>query len=127
MICFKKKKRRFPRFPSFRFCPIYRIENSETSESSLLLQVLTVMVSQELETTKRELRQKLKGFSSKDFMIWFQKQKKKFSEVSNIMFPSFLFGPLPKIKSLEISESFLLLNVINEFMSSINFDEGKLE
>ena len=43
------------------------------------------------------------------------------------MFPSFLFGPLPKIKSLEISESFLLLNVINEFMSSINFDEGKLE
>ena len=43
------------------------------------------------------------------------------------MFPSFLFGPLPKIKSLEISKSFLLLNVINEFMSSINFDEGKLE
>ena len=43
------------------------------------------------------------------------------------MFPSFLFGPLPKIKSSEISESFLLLNVINEFMSSINFDEGKLE
>ena len=71
MICLKKKKRRFPRFPSFRFCPIQRIENSETSESSLLFQVLTVMVSQELETTKRELRQKLKGFSSKDFMIWF--------------------------------------------------------
>ena len=33
----KKKKRRLPRFPSFRFCSIPKNENSEISESVLLL------------------------------------------------------------------------------------------
>ena len=36
----EEKKREFPRFPSFRFCPIPKIENSEISESFLLLQIL---------------------------------------------------------------------------------------
>ena len=68
-IWFQKTKN--PTFSSFRFYPIPKIENSEISESFVLLQVLTVMVNQELEMTKHELRQKLKGFSSKDLMIWF--------------------------------------------------------
>ena len=35
-IWFKKKKRKFPRFPSFQFCSLPKIENSEISEISLL-------------------------------------------------------------------------------------------
>ena len=32
----------FPTFPSFRFCSIPKIENSEISKNSLLIQILTV-------------------------------------------------------------------------------------
>ena len=34
-----EEKRKFPMFPSFRFCPIPKIENSEISESFVLLQI----------------------------------------------------------------------------------------
>ena len=39
---------KFPRFPSFRFCPILKIEDLEISESSHLIQILTgcVMVQE---------------------------------------------------------------------------------
>ena len=37
-----EQKGKFPRFPSFRFCSIPKIENSEISENSLLIQILTV-------------------------------------------------------------------------------------
>ena len=40
-----EEKRKFPRFPSFRFCPTPKIENPEISESVLLLQILTVVVT----------------------------------------------------------------------------------
>ena len=40
----KKKKRKPPRFSSFRFCCIPKIENSEISESVLLLQIFTEIV-----------------------------------------------------------------------------------
>ena len=40
-----EQKRKFLRFPSFRFCPIPKIENSEISESFLLLQISTVVVN----------------------------------------------------------------------------------
>ena len=40
----EKKKRKLPRFPSFRFFSIPKIENSEISESALLLQVCTEIV-----------------------------------------------------------------------------------
>ena len=43
-ICFYLKKWKFPRFPSFPFCPTPKIENSEISESVLLLQIFTVVV-----------------------------------------------------------------------------------
>ena len=37
-----EQKGKFPRFPSFRFCSIPKIENSEISEISLLIQISTV-------------------------------------------------------------------------------------
>ena len=37
-----EQKGKFPRFPSFRFCSILKIENSEISESSILIQISTV-------------------------------------------------------------------------------------
>ena len=40
-----EEKRKLPRFPSFRFCPIPKIENLEISESFLLLQILTAVVT----------------------------------------------------------------------------------
>ena len=39
-----EQKGKFPRFSSFRFCPIPKIENSGILEISLLLQILTVVV-----------------------------------------------------------------------------------
>ena len=44
MMWFEKKKCPFPRFPSFRFCPILEIENLETSESFHLLQIFVVSI-----------------------------------------------------------------------------------
>ena len=37
-----EQKGKFPRIPSFRFCSIPKIENSEISEISLLIQISTV-------------------------------------------------------------------------------------
>ena len=51
MMWFNKKKK-IPRFPSFRFCLIPKIENSEISESFLLLQFLVVYETQNLKTEK---------------------------------------------------------------------------
>ena len=53
-----EQKGKFLRFPSFRFCPIPKIKNLEISEMSLLLQILTVVVTQYLK--KDELRQNVK-------------------------------------------------------------------
>ena len=47
---FNKKKYHFPRFPSFRFCPIPKIENSEILESFLLLKFLLEYETQNLKT-----------------------------------------------------------------------------
>ena len=41
----KKKEIKFPRFPSFRFCSIPKIENLEISESVALLQILKVVAT----------------------------------------------------------------------------------
>ena len=47
---FSKKKFQFPKIPSFRFCPIPKIENSEISETFLLLKFLVVYETQNLKT-----------------------------------------------------------------------------
>ena len=49
MMWFEKKKCSFPRFPSFRFFPIPIFENSEISESFLLLKFLVVWETQNLK------------------------------------------------------------------------------
>ena len=41
----RKKKSQFPRFPSFRFCPILEIENLETPESFRLIQIFIASVA----------------------------------------------------------------------------------
>ena len=51
-MLFHKKKKQFSRFPSSGFCPIPKIENSEISESFLLLQLLAVDETQNLKTEK---------------------------------------------------------------------------
>ena len=60
-IWFYKKNIKFLAFLSFRFCPIPTIENWEISESFLLLQISTVIVTQVAKATKNKLGQKLKG------------------------------------------------------------------
>ena len=51
----RKKKRQFLRFPSFRFCPIPKIENLEISESVVLLKSLVVY---EIQNRKNDLKEK---------------------------------------------------------------------
>ena len=46
----RREKCQFPRFPSFRFCPIPKIENSEILESFLLLKFLLEYETQNLKT-----------------------------------------------------------------------------
>ena len=50
---FIKKKYQFPRFPSFRFYPIPKIENSEISQSFLLFEFLVVHETQNLKTDRK--------------------------------------------------------------------------
>ena len=53
---FNKEKIQFPRFPSFRFCPIPKIENSEISENFILIKFLVVYKTQ---NQKHDLKEKL--------------------------------------------------------------------
>ena len=64
----RRGKCQFPRFPSFPFCPIPKIENSEISESFILLKFLVVYETQNLKTEWK--RPKIK---SVNFMMWFEK------------------------------------------------------
>ena len=48
-----KKKYQFSRFPSFQFCPIPKIKNSEISESFLLLKFLVLNETQNLKTDSK--------------------------------------------------------------------------
>ena len=70
----KKKKRQFPRFPSFRFCPIPKIENLEISESFILLKSLVVY---EIQNRKNDLKEK-----PLTVRYGLRKKKKSISEVS---------------------------------------------
>ena len=89
------RKKQFPRFPSFRFWPIPKIENSEISESFIYLIFGNIWKSKSKKWPKR------KNFN---FTIWFEKIK-----YPSLRFPSFWFWPLLEIENLETSESFALL------------------
>ena len=59
-IKFNNEKQKFPRFPSFRFYSTPKIENSEISESFILLRLLVVYEIQDPKTKKRpETKKKL--------------------------------------------------------------------
>ena len=72
-----RKKWKFLRFPSFRFFPIPK-KNSDISEICLFFQVLTVVITQDLKTTKiwterkterfRYIKRKNKSF--RDFRVF---------------------------------------------------------
>ena len=89
----KKKKYQFPRFPSFRFCPIPKIENSEISESFILLKFLVVHETQNRKNDLQEktlilrcgLRRKnvnFRGFRVFDFALYLKSQTWKPRKVS---------------------------------------------
>ena len=63
---FLEEKRKFPRFPSFRFCPIPKIENSEISESFLLLQILIVAVTISKSVFSRERERERERMRERD-------------------------------------------------------------
>ena len=69
------KKIKFPKFLSFRFCSIPKIENSKISKICLFFQILTVIITQDLKTTKIWTEQKTESFPYK------LKQKIKISEI----------------------------------------------
>ena len=56
-----RKKWKFSRFPSFRFFPIPK-KNSDISEICLFFQVLTVVITQDLKTTKIWTERKTERF-----------------------------------------------------------------
>ena len=45
MMWFEKKKRQFPRFANFQFCPILEIKNLETSASFHLVQIFIASIT----------------------------------------------------------------------------------
>ena len=101
-------KKQFPRFPSFWFRPIPKIENSEISESFILLKLLV-----EYET-QNDLKEK-----NFNFTMWFEKKKCSFPR-----FSSFRFCPILEIENLETSESFRLLQI---FIVSVALNMGKIK
>ena len=97
-------KWKFSRFPSFRFYPILKIENSEITEIYLLLQILTVVVIQDLKTTKNWTETKT---ASSRYVI---KRKNEHFRVFRV----FDFCSITKIEILEILE----------MLFTSNFDTG---
>ena len=109
---FEKKKCQFPIYPSYRFCPIPKIENSEISESFLLLKFLVLYETQNLKTDwKMTPKKKTLAFSCR-----LRREKCQFPR-----FPSFRFCPIPKIENSEISESVLLLQILTVFVTFSKF------
>ena len=92
---FNKKKKKILRFPSFRFCPILKTENSKILERFILLKSFVVY------ETQNELKEK--NFY---FTMWFEKKKYSFPRL-----PSFRFCTILEIENLETLESFRLLQI----------------
>ena len=93
------KKVKFPKFPSFRFCVITRIENLEILEDFLFIQNLEGVVTQ-MQKNKKLTRKQLGGQD----MFLVEKVK-----ICNVFFG---FCPIPKIQNSEILESAVLLQIL---------------
>ena len=83
------KKLKLLRFLSFRFCPTPEMKNSEISEICLVLQILTVVTTQDLKTAKI-----WSGWKTvRTIWIWFEydlKEKAKISEMSEFSILSYI-------------------------------------
>ena len=55
-----KADKNFPRFPSFRFCPIPKIKNSDISEKFFFTLNFEKSCNLDVKMTKNFMRQKLK-------------------------------------------------------------------
>ena len=95
-----RKKKQFLRFPSFRFCPIPKIVNSEISESFILLKFLVVY---ETQNRKNDLKEK-----TFKFRIWFEKKKCPFPR-----FPGFRFFPVLESKTWKPRKVFLYFKCLS--------------
>ena len=90
----RKKKKQFPRFLSFHFCPIHKIKNSEISENFLLLQFLAVYETQNLKTEKNDLKEKTLTLTLRkipisevsEFLILPYTQNEKFGNLGKFFF-----------------------------------------
>ena len=109
------------RFPSFRFCPIPKIENSEILEISLLLQILTVVVTKVLKTTKNWTETK-----TESLQYVLRRKNEHFRD-----FRVLGFCPITKIENSEISEIFLpqisTLVVTQDLKTTKKWTEAKTE
>ena len=87
-----RKKKQFPRFSSFRFCPIPKIKKLEISESFILLKFLVVYESQNRKNDLKEktltlqcgLRRKnvnFQGFRVFDFALYLKLKSLKSQKV----------------------------------------------
>ena len=103
---FIRKKYQFPRFQSFWFCSILKIENCEISENFILLKFLVVY---ETQSRKNDF----------NFTVWFEKEKCPFPRISGFRFCTIL-----EIENLETSESFRLLQF---FIVLIALSMGKIK
>ena len=61
-MCFEKKTCQLLRFPSFRFCPIPKIENLEILESFIWLKFFVVYETQNLKTDWKMAQNKKRHF-----------------------------------------------------------------
>ena len=75
-----EEKGKFPRFPSSRFCSIPEIENSEISENSLLIQILT---GQNLKGCVMVEKEKTKTY---EFLILAYNQNRKLGNLGKFCF-----------------------------------------
>ena len=111
-IWFKRKNKNFQDFQVFDFALYPKIENSEITESFLLLKFSVLHETQNLKTDWKMTpppRPPAPPIKKKNvnFIMWFEKKKCKFPR-----FPSFRLCLIPKIENSEILESFLLLKFL---------------
>ena len=96
---FNEKKKQFPRFWSFRFCPVLKIENSEISKSLILLKCLAVYETQNRKNYLKErpltlrcsLRKKMSIFEVSKFSILPYTWNRKFGNLEKFLFTSIFY------------------------------------
>ena len=113
-MAFNKKMHQFLMFPSFRFCPISKIENSEMSEFFFFTSIAGNIWNPRSKKQKIYVRQK-----SYNFAMWFDKKEYQF-----LSFLSFWYFPILEIENLDTTESFHFLQIFF-FLNALSFRKLK--